>query len=76
MSMPMMTPEAAKAAAASAHEFLVEEFTLLSIGALFVVLRTISRLLSVGIKKFQLDDYLMLFALVRSIGSATLWAYH
>lgn len=52
------------AAAAKAHEFLVEEFTLLSIGIVFVILRTVSRLLSVGIKKFQLDDYLMIFALV------------
>ena len=64
--IPTPPPNAAQMAAmaAAAHQFLVEEFTLLSIGILFVVLRTISRLLSVGIKKFQLDDYLMLFALV------------
>lgn len=61
---PPPTPAQMAAQAAAAHQFLVEDFTLLSIGIVFVFLRTISRLLSVGIKKFELDDYLMLFALV------------
>lgn len=52
------------AAAKKSHEFYVEEFTLLGIGILFVALRTISRVITVGVRKFQLDDYLMLFALV------------
>lgn len=53
------------AALAAAHEFNVEAFTLLAIAVVFVFLRTLQRTLSVGVKKFQLDDYLMLFAIVR-----------
>ena len=49
-----------------APEFVVEAFTLLGVAALFAILRTVSRLMSVGIKQFQFDDYLMWFAMVRS----------
>lgn len=58
----MGPPTAAQLAAS--HEFNVEAFTLLSFAILFVFLRTLQRILSVGFKRFQLDDYLMIFALV------------
>lgn len=62
--MPAAAQGPSPAALAAAHEFNVEAFTLLAIAVLFVFLRTLQRLLSVGIKKFQFDDYLMLFAIV------------
>ncbi|KAL8856739.1 MAG: hypothetical protein Q9178_006696 [Gyalolechia marmorata] len=45
-----------------ADAFTTEAFTLLGVGVTVVALRTYSRLTAVGIRKFQADDYLMLFA--------------
>lgn len=68
MSMAGMTPEQQQAAAAAAAAAMkasnIETFTLLALAAVFVALRIWSRALTVGFKKFQLDDYLMVVALV------------
>ena len=47
-----------------ASPFTTEAFSLLAVGIFFIVLRTYARLTSVGIKRFQPDDYIMLFAAV------------
>ncbi|KAI4250853.1 MAG: hypothetical protein LQ352_005209 [Teloschistes flavicans] len=47
-----------------ADNFTKEAFTLLGVGVTVVALRTYARLTSVGIRKFMLDDYLMLLAVV------------
>ncbi|KAI4102008.1 MAG: hypothetical protein L6R37_004673 [Teloschistes peruensis] len=49
-----------------ADNFTKEAFTLLGVGITVVALRTYARLTSVGIRKFMLDDYLMLLAVVSS----------
>lgn len=50
-----------------ADNFTKEAFTLLGVGVTVVALRTYARLTSVGIRKFMLDDYLMLLAVVSSL---------
>ncbi len=47
-----------------ADAFTTEAFTLLGVGVTVVALRTYARITAVGIRKFQADDYLMLFATV------------
>ena len=44
--------------------FQTEAWALLSVGLFIVILRTISRVIHVGIRNFWADDYLMLFAAV------------
>jgi hypothetical protein len=46
-------------------EFTTEAFTLLGVGLGIILLRTGSRLSTVGLKGFQADDYLMIVAAVR-----------
>ncbi|KAJ4128122.1 hypothetical protein NW768_008406 [Fusarium equiseti] len=48
----------------SQADFVVEAFTLLSIGILIILLRTYARLRQVGIRNFEADDWLMLFVIV------------
>jgi hypothetical protein len=45
-------------------DFVVEAFTLLSIGILIIFLRTYARLRQVGIRNFEADDWLMLLVIV------------
>lgn len=45
-----------------ADDFTVEAFTLLSLAIVVIVVRTASRLSMVGVRNFQLDDYLMILA--------------
>ena len=52
------------AAAAVAHQFNIEAFTLLGIGLTITILRTYVRVSSVGVKRLQVDDYLVWFAAV------------
>ncbi|KAL8686621.1 MAG: hypothetical protein Q9218_006981, partial [Villophora microphyllina] len=47
-----------------ADNFTKEAFTLLGVGVTVVALRTYARFKMVGIRKFMLDDYLMLLAVV------------
>ena len=46
------------------NPFIIEAFTLLGVALTIVVLRTYARASSVGIRRFQLDDYVMLVAAV------------
>jgi hypothetical protein len=54
------------AAAAAARQFNIEAFTLLGVGLTVTALRTYVRISSVGVKRLQVDDYLVWFAAVRS----------
>lgn len=47
-----------------ASAFTTEAFTLLGVGVVVVALRTAARANVVGVKNFQLDDYLMCVAAV------------
>lgn len=70
MSAPALTPEeqaAQAAAAAAAHQFNIEAFTLLGVGLLVTILRTYARVRAVGVKRLQVDDYLIWFAAVRNL---------
>ncbi|KAM0720863.1 hypothetical protein Q7P37_003148 [Cladosporium fusiforme] len=65
MSAPAPSPEeqaAQAAAAAAAEQFTREAFTLLGVGLLITILRTYARIRAVGIKRLQVDDYLIWFA--------------
>ena len=59
----MMAAQAA--AAAAARQFNIEAFTLLGVGLTVTILRTYVRISSVGLKRLQVDDYLVWFAAVR-----------
>ena len=48
----------------AANPFVTEAFTLLGVALAIIILRTIARATSVGIRQFQADDYLMLLAAV------------
>lgn len=68
MSVPAPTPQemaAQAAAAAAARQFNIEAFTLLGVGLTVTILRTYVRISSVGLKRLQVDDYLVWFATVR-----------
>jgi hypothetical protein len=52
------------AAAAAARQFNIEAFTLLGVGLTVTILRTYVRISSVGLKRLQVDDYLVWFAAV------------
>ena len=54
------------AAAAAARQFNIEAFTLLGVGLTVTILRTYVRISSVGVKRLQVDDYLVWFAAVRN----------
>ena len=65
MSAPALTPQemaAQAAAAAAARQFNIEAFTLLGVGLTVTILRTYVRISSVGLKRLQVDDYLVWFA--------------
>lgn len=40
-------------------DFTIEAFTLLGLAIVTIVIRVVARFLTVGVKNFQLDDYLM-----------------
>lgn len=46
--------------------FTNEAFTLLSLAIVVIILRIVARIMTVGLHNFQLDDYLMPLAGVRS----------
>lgn len=48
------------------ENFVAEYFSLLGISLVVISLRIVSRILSLGLRRLQLDDYLMLFAGVSS----------
>ena len=48
------------------NSFTTEAFTLLAVGTIVVLLRTYTRMSLVGIRRFMLDDYLMILAVVSS----------
>lgn len=52
---------------AGSNPFITEAFVLLAVALLMVFLRTVARATSVGIRRFQLDDYMMLVAAVSLI---------
>lgn len=54
--------------------FVTEAFVLLALAWIVIFLRTYARASSVGIKKFQLDDYWMLVAGVSVPSIATPWS--
>ncbi|GAB7324987.1 hypothetical protein MBLNU13_g08792t1 [Cladosporium sp. NU13] len=67
MSEPAPTPQemaAQAAAAAAARQFNIEAFTLLGVGLTITALRTYVRISSVGVKRLQVDDYLVWFAAI------------
>jgi hypothetical protein len=47
---------------AGSNPFITEAFALLAVALTIIFLRTIARATSVGIRQFQLDDYMMLVA--------------
>jgi hypothetical protein len=49
---------------AGSNPFITEAFALLAVALTIIFLRTIARATSVGIRQFQLDDYMMLVAAV------------
>jgi hypothetical protein len=49
---------------AGSNPFVIEAFTLLGVALMVIFLRTIARATSVGVRGFQLDDYMMLLAAV------------
>ena len=61
------------AAAAAARQFNIEAFTLLGIGLTITILRTYVRVSSVGVKRLQVDDYLVWFAAVRNLTNPSRW---
>ncbi len=50
------------------ENFIAEYFSLLAISLVVISLRTVSRISLLGIRKLQLDDYLMVLAGVRNPG--------
>lgn len=65
VTMPTTSPPSTpQEQAAAARQFNIEVFTLLAVGILVTALRTYTRLVSVGWKKIQADDFLALFAIV------------
>ena len=67
MSAPALSPEeqAAQAAmAAAAEQFNIEAFTLLGVGLFITILRTYTRISTVGWRRLEVDDYLIWFAAV------------
>ncbi|KAI0517021.1 hypothetical protein F5B22DRAFT_605914 [Xylaria bambusicola] len=58
-----MDPKAA-AAAAALKQFVTEDFTLFAIGVSFTALRTYARILQVGVRGFQVDDYFIWIAML------------
>ncbi|KAI6869891.1 hypothetical protein KC343_g8097 [Hortaea werneckii] len=63
--MPTTSPPSTpQEQAAAARQFNIEVFTLLAVGILVTALRTYTRLVSVGWKKIQADDFLALFAIL------------
>jgi hypothetical protein len=68
MSALVTLPEelAAQAAAATAvRKFNIEAFTLLGVGLTITIIRKFVRKSSAGVRRFQVDEYLVLFAAVR-----------
>jgi hypothetical protein len=59
------------AAAAAARQFNIEAFTLLGVGLTVTALRTYVRISSVGVKRLQVDDYLVWFAAVRKLDDSS-----
>ena len=53
-----------------AENFVAEYFSLLAISLVVISLRTVSRVSLLGIRRLQLDDYLMILAGVRNLGHA------
>lgn len=49
---------------AGSNPFITEAFTLLGVALAMIFLRTFARANSVGVRRFQLDDYMMLLAAV------------
>lgn len=49
---------------AGSNPFVTEAFALLGVALAMIILRTVARATSVGIRNFQLDDYMMLLAAV------------
>lgn len=49
---------------APSNPFITEAFALLAVALTVIFLRTIARATSVGVRRFQLDDYMMLLAAV------------
>lgn len=43
----------------AADNFVIEAFTLLGLAIVIILLRTVSRIITAGVRNFQLDDYLM-----------------
>jgi hypothetical protein len=67
MSAPATTPQeqaAQAAAAAAAEQFNIEAFTLLGVGLFITILRTYTRMSTVGWRRLDVDDYLIWFAAV------------
>lgn len=46
----------------ASNPFITEAFALLGVALTVIILRTIARATSVGVRHFQLDDYVMLLA--------------
>lgn len=67
---PVAAAAAAEAAQAAAYHFNVVVWTLYAIGVCVTVLRTYARIIMVGIKRLQPDDYLVWLALVSAIASS------
>ena len=44
---------------AATDDFTIEAFTLLALAIVTIAVRVVARCLTVGVKNFQLDDYLM-----------------
>ncbi|KAI0015923.1 hypothetical protein F4780DRAFT_33261 [Xylariomycetidae sp. FL0641] len=63
---------AAAAAAAALHQFVVEDWTLFSIGISFTMLRTFARVKYSGWKGLGADDYLVWVAMIFYIAETTL----
>jgi len=67
MSAPATSPQelaAQAAAAAAAQQFNIEAFTLLGVGLFITILRTYTRISTVGWRRLEVDDYLIWFAAV------------
>ena len=45
-----------------AENFVAEAFSLLAIGIVIIVLRLVSRIITVGVRKLAADDFLMIVA--------------
>jgi len=66
-SAAALTPQeqaAQAAAAAAAEQFNIEAFTLLGVGLFITILRTYTRISTVGWRRLDVDDYLIWFAAV------------